>query len=636
MADSKEKLFSDFSPVSTQEWMDKITVDLKGADFEKKLVWRTNEGFKVKPFYRQEDLEGLKTTEGLPGQYPYIRGIKKDDNTWFIRQDITVNDAAEANAKALDILNKGVDSLGFHIKAKELNAEYLDTLLKDICCECVELNFSTCQRHTLQLAQLLVAYFQKKGYAPEKLKGSLNFDPISKMMQKGKDVSAVIATGKELVETLAAYPHFRCIAVNSVQLNNAGAYIYQELGYALAWGNEYLNQLVEAGVPAALAAKKIKFNFGISSNYFMEIAKFRAARMLWADIVKQYAPKCPRTDCKNTGADGTCYCACKMVAHAETSNFNLTLFDAHVNLLRTQTEAMSAAIAGVNSITVSPFDKAYETPDNFSERIARNQQLLLKEESHLNRIVDPAAGSYYIENLTVAIAKQAWDLFLAVEEAGGMLQAVKAGSIQEAVNQSNKARHEAVSKRKEILLGTNQYPNFNELAGDKRPLDGCKKCGCGGETHEEEGTLAKLETARAASEFEALRLETENSGKRPKAFMLTIGNLAMRQARAQFSCNFLACAGYQVIDNLGFASVEEGIEAAMKAQADIVVICSSDDEYAEYAIPAFKALNGRAMFIVAGAPACMEELKAAGIENFIHVRCNVLETLREYNSKLLS
>ena len=636
MADSKEKLFSDFSPVSTQEWMDKITVDLKGADFEKKLVWKTNEGFKVKPFYRQEDLEGLKTTEGLPGQYPYIRGIKKDDNTWFIRQDITVNDAAEANSKALDILNKGVDSLGFQIKAKELNAEYLDTLLKDICCECVELNFSTCQRHMLQLAQLLVAYFQKKGYAPEKLKGSLNFDPISKMMQKGKDVSAVIATGKELVETLAAYPHFRCIAVNSVQLNNAGAYIYQELGYALAWGNEYLNQLVEAGVPAALAAKKIKFNFGISSNYFMEIAKFRAARMLWADIVKQYAPKCPRTDCKNTGADGTCYCACKMVAHAETSNFNLTLFDAHVNLLRTQTEAMSAAIAGVNSITVSPFDKAYETPDDFSERIARNQQLLLKEESHLNRIVDPAAGSYYIENLTVAIAKQAWDLFLAVEEAGGMLQAVKAGSIQEAVNQSNKARHEAVSKRKEILLGTNQYPNFNELAGDKRPLDGCKKCGCGGEAHEEEGTLAKLETARAASEFEALRLETENSGKRPKAFMLTIGNLAMRQARAQFSCNFLACAGYQVIDNLGFASVEEGIEAAMKAQADIVVICSSDDEYAEYAIPAFKALNGRAMFIVAGAPACMEELKAAGIENFIHVRCNVLETLREYNSKLLS
>ena len=171
------------------------------------------------------------------------------------------------------------------------------------------------------------------------------------------------------------------------------------------------------------------------------------------------------------------------------------------------------------------------------------------------------------------------------------------------------------------------------MAGEKTPSE--HKCCCGGgHNHEEEASFAKLETSRAASEFEALRLQTEHSGKRPKAFMLTIGNLAMRQARAQFSCNFLACAGYEVIDNLGFPTVEEGVEAAMKANADIVVICSSDDEYAEYAIPAFKAVNGRAMFIVAGAPACMEELKAAGIENFIHVRCNVLETLKEYNTKL--
>ena len=618
MADSKEKLFSDFPAVTTQEWMDKIMVDLKGADYEKKLVWKTNEGFKVKPFYRREDLEGLKTTEGLPGQYPYIRGNKKDDNTWFVRQDIRVDNPAEANAKALDLLNKGIDSLGFHIKAKDLNADYIRTLLKDICCECVELNFKTCQRHTVELAKLLTEYFKEKGYDPEKLQGSLDFDPISRMMKKGKNVSGLIANAKELVEVMAPYPKFRCIAVNSLALNNAGAYIYQELGYALAWGNEYLSRLTEAGVSADLAAKKIKFNFGISSNYFMEIAKFRAARMLWADIVNEYHP--------------ACQCACQMAVHAETSSFNLTLFDAHVNLLRTQTEAMSAAIAGVDSITVTPFDKAYETPNDFSERIARNQQLLLKEESHLSRIVDPAAGSYYIENLTVSIAKQAWDLFLQTEEAGGMVKAVLDSSVQNAVNSSNRARHEAVSKRKEILLGTNQYPNFNETAGEKAPLEHACCCGHG----DEAGEFATLNTDRAASEFEALRLETEHSGKRPKAFMLTIGNLAMRQARAQFSCNFLACAGYEVIDNLGFPTVEEGIEAAMKANADIVVLCSSDDEYAEYAIPAFKALNGRAMFIVAGAPACMDELKAAGIENFIHVRCNVLETLKEYNKKLLS
>ena len=620
MADSKEKLFSDFPGVSTEAWMEKITADLKGADFEKKLVWKTNEGFKVKPFYRQEDLEGLKTTEGLPGQFPYLRGTKKDDNTWYVRQDIKVECAKEANAKALELLNKGVDSLGFNINKKDLCPEYIETLLEGICAECVELNFSTCQGATVTLANMLVEYFTKKGYDLAALKGSINYDPMGKMLAKGKDMSNYIATAKVLVEIMAALPKYRCITVNALELNNAGSYIAQELGYALAWGNEYLNALIEAGVSADDAAKKIKFNFGISSNYFLEIAKFRAARMLWANIVKEYNPACD--------------CACKMLAHAETSTFNLTLFDAHVNMLRTQTEAMSAALAGVNSITVSPFDKAYQTPDDFSERIARNQQLLLKEECHFDKVVDPAAGSYFIENLTVSIAQQAWNLFLQVEEEGGMMEAVKAGKVQEAVNASNKARHEAVSKRREILLGTNQYPNFTEMANGKAPM-GCQCC-CGGEhKHECEKPIATLNKNRAADEFEALRLQTENSGRRPKAFMLTIGNLAMRQARAQFSCNFLACAGYEVIDNLGFATVEEGVEAAMKANADIVVLCSSDDEYAELAVPAFQALNGRAMFIVAGAPACMEDLKAAGIENFIHVRCNVLETLKEYNAKLI-
>ncbi len=622
MADSKEKLFSDFSPVTTEQWMEKVTADLKGADFEKKLVWKTNEGFKVKPFYRKEDLEGLKTTDALPGEFPYLRGNKKDNNEWLVRQEIRVDDVKEANAKALDILNKGIDSLSFHIKAKELNAAYLEMLLEGICAECVELNFSTCQGHVVDLANLLVEYFQKKGYDLNKLHGSINFDYLNKMLAKGKEKGSLVDTAKALIAATAALPEYRVINVNALTLNNAGAYIYQELGYALAWGNEYMNQLTEAGIPAATVAKKIKFNFGISSNYFLEIAKFRAGRMLWADIVNSYL------------AEGDCKCAAQMKIHAETSSFNLTVFDSYVNLLRTQTEAMSAALAGVDSMTVVPFDKAYETPNDFSERLARNQQLLLKEESHFDKVIDPAAGSYYIENLTVSIAKQAWNLFLAVEDEGGFYAAVKAGKVQEAVNASNKARHEAVAKRKEILLGTNQYPNFTELAGEKRPLEAV--CCCGGGHHDTcEKDVPSLNFDRAASEFEALRLQTETSGKRPKAFMLTIGNLAMRQARAQFSCNFLACAGYEVVDNLGFSTVEEGVEAAVAAKADIVVLCSSDDEYAEYAVPAFKALNGRAMFIVAGAPACMDELKAAGIENFIHVRVNVLETLKEYNAKLL-
>jgi methylmalonyl-CoA mutase len=290
---------------------------------------------------------------------------------------------------------------------------------------------------------------------------------------------------------------------------------------------------------------------------------------------------------------------------------------------------MSAALANVDSIIVTPFDKPYETPSEFAERIARNQQLLLKEEAHFDKLVDVAGGSYTIEHLTDAIAQEGWKLFLAVEEAGGFLAEVLKGNIVNAVNASNDKRHAAAATRKEFILGTNQFPNFTESSDGKQPV-GCACC-CGAT---DEAALPALNKERLASEFETLRLSTEKAQKQPIAFMLTIGNLAMRQARAQFSCNFLAAAGYKVMDNLGFKTVEEGVDAALAAGADIVVICSSDDEYAEYAIPAFQYLNGRAMFVVAGAPACSEDLKAAGIENFIHVKSNQLGTLKEYNAKL--
>ena len=280
-------------------------------------------------------------------------------------------------------------------------------------------------------------------------------------------------------------------------------------------------------------------------------------------------------------------------------------------------------------MVVTPFDVTYENATDFSERIARNQQLLLKEECHFNKVVDPGAGSYYIEHLTDSLAVEGWKIFLKVEDEGGFLAAVKAGTVQDDINATNVKRHGDAAKRKEFLLGTNQFPNFTEKSEGKRAAACC--CGCGQQA--EESAFKKIESTRLAADFENLRIHTEET-KVPTAFMLTIGNLAMRQARAQFSCNFLACAGYKVIDNLGFKTVEEGVDAALEAKADIVVICSSDDEYAEYAIPAFKYLNGRAMFVVAGAPACMEDLKAAGIENFVHVKCNVLETLKEYNQKL--
>ena len=594
MSNCKEKLFSEFKAPTKQEWLDKIQVDLKGADFNKRLVWRTNEGFDVPPFYRREDVLKLNTPDSLPGEFPYVRGNKKSCNCWYVRQDIMADDAKAANAKG--------DEMPFEYEMY-YEAEDGDSLVQP--------------QHHYGLAQILAAYFDKKGYDKAKVNGSLDWDPMEKIVMKGHDVTPVLRFAPQIVEALKDYPRFRCISVNAVALNNAGAYIVQELGYAMAWGNEYLDMLTEAGISADLAASKITFNMGVSENFFMEIAKFRAARLLWAEIVKKYEPKDEAS--------------CMMCVNAVTSKYNMTLFDSYVNLLRSQTESMSAALAGVHSIVVTPFDAVYETPNDFSERLARNQQLLLKEESHFDKVVDPAAGSYFVEELTTSLANEGWKIFLNVENEGGFLEAAKKGTVQDDINATNAKRHDAAAKRKEFILGTNQFPNFTEKSEGKHAL-GCT-CSCGG-GHKHEAAFKAVETTRLAADYEDLRLKVEESGKTPVAFMLTIGNLAMRQARAQFSCNFLACAGYKVVDNLGFKTVEEGVDAALKAGADIVVLCSSDDEYAEYAVPAFKYLDGRAMFVVAGAPACMDDLKAAGIENFIHVRCNVLETLKEYNAKL--
>ena len=620
MANNKEKLFSEFPPVSTEEWMAKITEDLKGADFEKKLVWRTNEGFKVQPFYREENLAGLDTCT-KPGEFPFKRGIKAD-NDWKVAQGICCKDIKAANAKALEVLGKGITKLNFIICDSLCEGKDLETLLEGICAECVCMDFVLCPTIACKQAEALVAYFTKKGYDLSKICGCICYDPINAILKYGSDKADGLSQAARLIEILAPMKKFRCLTANAVSLSDSGAYCYQELGYALAWGNEYMRTLTEAGVPANKVARKIRFNFGVSSNYFMEIAKFRAARMLWAKIVEQYKPECT---CQDKPADGICRCSCKMHAQAQTSKFNQTVFDPYVNLLRSQTEAMSAAIAGVDSILVTPFDFAYEMPDDFSERLARNQQLLLKEESHMDKVVDPAGGSYYIENLTQALAEQAWKLFLDIEENGGMMAQVKAGKVQEAINATGAARHEAIAKRKETLVGSNQFPNITEIAGERKPMACCCK---------KDSEYPTLNGARLASDFEELRLATEASGKRPKVFMLTIGNLAMRQARAQFSGNFFGCAGYEIIDNLGFKTIEEGVQAAFSKNADIIVLCSSDDEYAELAPAAFKAVDGKAIFVVAGAPECMEDLKAQGIENFIHVRCNVLETLKDFNGKL--
>jgi len=291
---------------------------------------------------------------------------------------------------------------------------------------------------------------------------------------------------------------------------------------------------------------------------------------------------------------------------------------------------MSAILGGADSLTVEPFDTVFKKPDEFSERIARNQQLILKEEAYFDKVADPAAGSYYIENLTSLISENAWKLVVEIEDKGGFLACLKTGFIQAKLSESAAKREKDTATRKTILLGTNQYPNSLEKISDTADLDKILN----EKTANKDSDVKPIRLFRGSSQYDKLRIAVDRASRRPVVFLIPIGNPAMRKARAQFSSNFLGCAGYQIIDNQGFETVAEGVSEALKSKADIVVICSSDEEYMSFAPEIYDSLKEKAIIVVAGNPASIDELKSKGLENFIHMRSNVIETLAEFNNKL--
>lgn len=620
MEDTK-RFFADFPPITTEEWMAKITADLKGVPFEKKLVWKTPEGFEVKPFYRREDLRDLSATKVAPGEFPYIRSTKFG-NEWLVRENISAHTPAEANKRALYILNRGVNSIGFNMPESWINVQTLSTLLNGIELSAIEINFSCCISKAVAMLHALEKYCESYHINKALLKGSIDYVPFKRELVRGKITPQWVEATKEVLHAAKNLPQMKVLMISAYYYSNAGAYITQELGLALAWAAEVLDAMIDEGFTLEEVASRIKFNFGIGPNYFMEIAKFRASRWLWAEIVAAHGKK----------YEGE---VAKISQHAVTSTWNMTQYDPHVNLLRTQTEAMSATLGGVDSLTVLPFDTVYSTPDDFSLRIARNQQLLLLEESHFDKVIDPAAGSYYIETLTQKIAERAWTIFLSIGEKGGFAKNIQEGTIQRLVNETNKKRHQAIALRKETLLGTNEFPNFSERLQPKEDINNATHHCCSVD-HSQEDDVEALDFSRGASDFEVLRLATDAASSAPVVFMLTIGNLAMRLARSQFAGNFFGCAGYKLIDNLGFDSLEEGVREALEKRANIIVLCSSDDEYAELA-PKLKELNtGDCELVIAGNPSCREELEKIGFKHFIHVKSDVLETLRYFNSLFLS
>lgn len=608
------KLFSEFPAVTTKQWDEKIIADLKGADYEKKLIWKTTEGINVKPYYRAEDLEQLEYLNVPPAEYPFVR-CTKTNNNWEIRQDIEETNPERANKIAVNAIARGAEGIGFD--AKEIsNAEDLKVLLQNIDLTAISIHFTAAVSFSL-LCDLLIHEVEQQKIDASKVKGSFNFDPLTYLLMYGKFQESSENNFNEASDVISkiqkSLPGFHTITINGHYFHNGGASITQELAFGLASANEYLAQLTGKGLSVDDVAPKIQFVFSIGSNYFMEIAKLRAVRLLWAKIVEQYKP---------ASKDSM-----KCFIHAVTSEWNKSTYDLYVNMLRNTTEAMSAAIGGCDSMTVNTFDNTIKKSNEFSERNARNTQLVLKKESYLDNVVDPSAGSYYIENLTDSIAEATWKLFLEVEDNGGFIKVAESGFIKNEIEKTCQKRDLDIAMRRQIILGTNQYPNLNENMLDKMT------------PHADISKLGGLKQYRGAGAFEALRLSTEafeNDGhKKPAVFLFTFGNLAMRKARAGFTTNFFGCAGYKIIDNIGFKTVEDGVVAAIKSEADIIVFCSSDDEYAELVPKANKMLKEskpEIRIVVAGNPVqIIDQLKQSGVDDFIHVRSNLLDTLGKYH-----
>ncbi len=610
-----KKLFEEFPPVSTEMWEQKIQQDLKGADYRKKLISRTYEGFEIRPYYRKENLDDIPFLNVLPGQFPWVRTRKKENNDWRIRQDIKVVSIEEANEKALDILMKGVDSVGFDFSGYEgeISESVIERLTKNIFADIVELNY-TAVASPVALSGILTALAKKYNRNLDKIRGEIDYDPLGDALVHGKLPQDYLHTVKEMIRASEHLPHFKTLLIKAKHFHNAGANITQEIAFALAQAVDYLDFLTDMGLSLREILPKMKFHFAVGSDYFMEIAKFRAVRYLFAQIIKAYGL-----------SEETCE---GIHIHAETSSWTLTLYDPYVNLLRSSTQALSAVLAGVDSLRILHFDAAFGKENKTAERLARNQQLIMKHESYLDQVIDPAAGSYYVENLTLQLIQSAWAEFLQVQEQGGFLQALYAGTIQQKIKTSLSTKEQDLAKGKLAILGVNRFPNRNESLDSEDVLPESAATAAGTD-------IETLPVRRAATAFEKIRHQMDifaSQNKRPKVCLIPYGNLAMRRARAQFAGNFFAVAGFEIVE-LQVDHLEDAAKEVAAIQPVATVFCSSDAEYAALPQAVVQAVKEHSIPVIAGYPKeALDYLRDIGIEEFIHIRSNILERMEYFVS----
>jgi methylmalonyl-CoA mutase len=599
-----KKLFEEFPPVPKQDWIEKAKADLKGADFDKKLVWNTYEGFAVQPFYTEEDLAAIQPFADA------VAAVQKTQPGWIANVRITEREAAAINKKIEWAIRQG--ATGVVIDVSDPGSFDFNTALKSTDPSTLHIGFCL-PAPSPAFVEKYFAYLSQRKVALTSVHGFCDANVFSHWLTTGTppDFSALAAQ----LNLTSQAPHFYGLVLHGEPFVNAGGNSTQEIAFLLNQLTDSLEALQSAGLQPESLLREVYVHSAAGGDYFFEIAKLRALRLLLHNIQKVYTKQPVAIPVLVTNA-----------------SWSKTIYDPNVNMLRNTTEAMAAVLGGCDALLIAPHDEAYETPTEFSARIALNISHLLQGEAYLDKVLDPAKGSYYIEAITKALAEQALALFKEIEQLGGFVQAAKSGLIQQHVEEVCKRKLADVATRKQTYVGVNQYVNIKE------------KNIIVSEPIAPAGTFRLLQLMRATHAYEQLRTQTESyhksTGHRPSVYLVSFGNLAMRKARASFSTHFFASAGFEVSRENFYENPLQAVDVVTAGPHDLVVLCSSDDDYATHAktfAEAFRTSGTSKTLVLAGyPPALVDELKAAGIDLFIHVKSNVVDVISGLQKKFMA
>jgi methylmalonyl-CoA mutase len=707
-ANERKLLLREFAAATPAAWRAATEALLKGAPFEKKLVTRTPEGIELQPIYHACDIAGLAPRE-YPGAGSRRRGGRAAGHlvrAWDVSQELRLPTPETFNAAARHELACGQTELNIggdratlagldpdHTTPEMIGADGvslatladLERALADISLPMISV-YLRAGAAALPAAALLFALARKRGMALRELRGCVGCDPLGVLAQDGTMPTSLDHAWREMaVLTRFAVRHapaLQTIVVNGHSWHDAGATAVQELAFVLATGVEYLRLLETRELPVDAAAPHVRFALAAGGDFFMEVAKFRAARQVWAQAVRAMGG----------GAD-----AQAMYLHARTATRNQTSCDAHNNVLRGTTAGLAAVLGGCDSLHVSPFDEVSGVPDERSRRIARNTQIILAEECDLTHVIDPGGGSYYIEWLTEQVARRAWTLFQEIERTGGMTAALAGGMPQKLVAEAAAGRARAVAQRRAIIVGANQYPNIHEAAPERARSDPAvlhrQRAGqvaafraqfsaeptaamldsfsvlfasspaqafemaidaashgatlgdiaraLRGEAHATP-RVPPIATQRTAQPFECLREASSRhrsrTGGPPLVFQANLGSSRLFRARADWVSGFFAVGGFKVSADRDFSTVDEAAAAAADSGARVVVLTAPDETYLTAVEPFTRALKTRVpdiQLLVAGTPREHEAAwRAAGVDEFVNVASNALELLTNLLSKI--